>query len=350
MTAKNQRGVTIIELMIGLALGTFLLAGVLQIYVSSSQAYRTNEALSRVQESGRFALDFIMPELRQAGFKGSCTGPVNNLLNEAGAGYSADLFDIDTGIFGWNDASGPHTLVGYRAGTDVVLIKHASVNLGVTASGNTPINANNINLTGASGVPAGTIVVVADAEGCDVFQSRSNANANNLSRGASNSNPGPGNKNPGSFNFSKAYQNDMEILGLRSVIFYVGTGTGGSTSLRRVRFDRGTLADAIDEELVEGVIDMQICYGVDTNDDREADTFVNAGGVAANQWPSVVAARVTIVAVSPQENVSTGGQTLSFSDCDGTVLTRDQSNYPELGQRRLAQVFTSTVGLRNRLP
>lgn len=350
MRGETQRGVTIIELMIGLALGTFLLAGVIQIYVSSNQTYRANEALSRVQESGRFALDFIMPELRQAGFKGSCTGQINNLLNEAGAGYSADLFDIDTGIFGWNNASGPHTLVGYRAGTDAVLIKHASVNLGVTASGNTPINANNINLTAASGVPEGTIVLVADAEGCDVFQNRSAANANNLSRGASSNNPGPGNKNPGSFNFSKAYQNDMEILGLRSVIYYVGTGTSGTTSLRRVRFDRGTLADAVDEELVEGIVDMQICYGIDNNADREADTFVNAGGVGANQWRDVVAARVTLVAVSPHENVSTGGQTLSFSDCDGTVLNRDQNNYPELAQRRLAQVFTSTVGLRNRLP
>lgn len=335
--------------MIGLALGTFLLAGVIQIYVSSSQTYRTNEALSRVQESGRFAMEFLVTDIRQAGYKGSCTSEVNNLLNESGAGYSADLFDLDEGIFGWNGTSGPHTLTNYRNNTDVVLIRHAAAGSGAAASGNTPINANDINLTSASGMPAGSIVFVADSEGCDVFQNRNDDDSENLSRGASNDNPGPGNKNPGSFNFSHEYGDDMEILLMRSAIYFVGAGASGFPSLRRVRFDGGSTV-AVQEELVEGIIDMQICFGIDTNADREANSFVNAGAVGANQWPNVVAARITVVAVSPQENVSTGGQTLSFSDCDGTVLTRDQTNYPELAQRRLAQVFTSTIALRNRLP
>ncbi|MDX5445523.1 MAG: PilW family protein [Zoogloeaceae bacterium] len=349
---SSQRGLTIVELMIGLLLGVLLLGGVLQIYLSSSQTYRSTEGLSRVQESGRFAIDFLTTDLRQAGYKGSCSRDteVKNHLNEAGVGYSAELFELGDGIRGWNSGNGGYALTGYRAGTDSVLVKHAAALAGVTASGNTPANANTINLTAASGVSDGQIVLVSDSEGCDVFQNRNNANANSLTRGASSNNPGPGNKNPASSDFSHAYGEGMDIHLVRSAVYYVGTGASGLPALRRLTFDAGSAG--VNEELVDGIVDLQICYGVDTSQDGDADNYAAANAVG--DWNEVVAARVSVVAISPTGGTATESPTVQFADCDGAVLIRTQVNYPELldaqGRPRLAQVFTSTIGLRNRLP
>lgn len=62
-TANKQQGITLIELMIALALGTVLLAGIISIYTASIQSYRLLEDLSQVQENGRFAMGFITEDV-----------------------------------------------------------------------------------------------------------------------------------------------------------------------------------------------------------------------------------------------------------------------------------------------
>lgn len=64
-----QRGMTLVELMIAMVVGLLLLAGVIQIFLSGKQSYRTQEGLSRLQENGRFAMDVFALNLRHAGFK-----------------------------------------------------------------------------------------------------------------------------------------------------------------------------------------------------------------------------------------------------------------------------------------
>src|ERR1035437_1396337 len=65
-----QTGMTLIEIMISLLIGAFLLGGVLEIFISSKQTYRMQEGLSRLQENGRFALDFLAKDIRMTGFQG----------------------------------------------------------------------------------------------------------------------------------------------------------------------------------------------------------------------------------------------------------------------------------------
>jgi len=69
---KKQQGMTLIEMMIAMGLGVFLLAGVMGIFTSSKQSYRMLENLSRMQENGRFALDFMSRDIRQAGLRELC--------------------------------------------------------------------------------------------------------------------------------------------------------------------------------------------------------------------------------------------------------------------------------------
>ncbi len=65
-----QTGMTLIEILIALLIGAFLLGGVLQIFVSSKQTNRMQENLSRLQENGRFAMNFLTKDIRMAGYWG----------------------------------------------------------------------------------------------------------------------------------------------------------------------------------------------------------------------------------------------------------------------------------------
>ncbi len=65
---KREQGLTLIEILIALLLGAFLIGGVLEIFVNTRETNRMQEALSRLQENGRFAMEFIGRDLRMAGY------------------------------------------------------------------------------------------------------------------------------------------------------------------------------------------------------------------------------------------------------------------------------------------
>jgi type IV pilus assembly protein PilW len=61
---------TLIELMVALAIGAFLMLGAVTVFMQSRTAFRVTESVSRLQENARFALDTIEPEIRMAHFWG----------------------------------------------------------------------------------------------------------------------------------------------------------------------------------------------------------------------------------------------------------------------------------------
>ena len=65
----KQQGLSLVELMVALTLGMVLMAGFLQIFMSVRSTYAANEASSRLQENGRFALDFLAQHARMAGYR-----------------------------------------------------------------------------------------------------------------------------------------------------------------------------------------------------------------------------------------------------------------------------------------
>ena len=64
---QSQAGFTLLELLISLSLGMLLLTGIGTIYVGSNQTYRVQEENARIQENGRYALEIIGRNIRQAG-------------------------------------------------------------------------------------------------------------------------------------------------------------------------------------------------------------------------------------------------------------------------------------------
>ncbi|MBZ9566583.1 PilW family protein [Modicisalibacter tunisiensis] len=64
----RQRGVSLVELMVALAIGLLVMAGMTRLFIEYQGIYRLQASLSRMQEDGRFALDVIDRELRKAGY------------------------------------------------------------------------------------------------------------------------------------------------------------------------------------------------------------------------------------------------------------------------------------------
>ncbi len=65
---KRQNGLSLIELMVALALGLVLMIGVLQVFLTTRQTYANSEAMTRLQDNGRFALEMIASSARHAGY------------------------------------------------------------------------------------------------------------------------------------------------------------------------------------------------------------------------------------------------------------------------------------------
>lgn len=71
---RSQRGLSLIELMVSLAIGALLLLGLVQIFQATNVSAQMGTALARVQENGRFALDFMRADVRMAGHMGCTSG------------------------------------------------------------------------------------------------------------------------------------------------------------------------------------------------------------------------------------------------------------------------------------
>lgn len=71
---RSQKGLSLIELMVSLAIGALLLLGLVQVFSATNVSAQMGTALSRVQENGRFALDFMRADLRMAGHMGCTSG------------------------------------------------------------------------------------------------------------------------------------------------------------------------------------------------------------------------------------------------------------------------------------
>ncbi len=66
--STKQQGFSVVELMIATLLGLFIIGGIISVFISSSESYRIQQALSEVQEKGRFALRKIRVDIQRAGY------------------------------------------------------------------------------------------------------------------------------------------------------------------------------------------------------------------------------------------------------------------------------------------
>jgi type IV pilus assembly protein PilW len=96
------------------------------------------------------------------------------------------------------------------------------------------------------------------------------------------------------------------------------------------------------QELVQGVQDMHILYGMDDDGDGAADRYVNAeevGNPGVANWANVVSVRVALL----MESLTAGSDKVYSRDY--SLLDKTVSGFDD---RQLRRVATFTIALRNR--
>jgi|CXWL01.1.fsa_nt_gi type IV pilus assembly protein PilW len=312
----NQRGFTLIELMIASAIALAMLIGVANLYLSSLTTEKTNNQASEVTTNGRYAMDVLRRDLLHAAYRGvSWAAPsaistaVGSIANECiGSGFATN---IRQGIWGSND-SNPFSATcipaaNYRAG-DTLVIRGAALSTTATAS-----------LVGT------TLYFRSAYERGEVFQgSQSTALATTFTQTPN-------------YNYA-----------LRANIYYISPYTTSATESPLVpALYRVVLGDgpAMSTELVASNIEnMQIRYGRYTTDQNTQ--FYDADGVSATatattttttEWDAVNSARIWLLVRSTRPEAGyTNTSTYTLGDV--TVTVND-------GYRR--EVFSTVVQLRN---
>ncbi len=137
---QGQKGLTLVEILVALAVSLFLLAGTISVFVSNKQAFRMQEDSNFLQENARFVMDFLGRSIRMADHWGGVESSdidVNSALSLTGSGgcNQAWLTDFDYGIQGFDgdDTIGDVTqfpgnciaATDYVPGTDILVVRYA---------------------------------------------------------------------------------------------------------------------------------------------------------------------------------------------------------------------------------
>lgn len=345
---QSWRGFSLIELLIGMALGLALVLVISYAYLGSKQTFRLQDTLSRMQENARFVFETLGFDVRMAGFTGcgntaTAVNTVNgatdwdkNLLSAPLIGYEEGVSAFPDGVAG-NVLRGDALTILRGDGSDYTIDSHNPT-------------AASIHLTANHDIKQGEILVITDCQHTAVFQ-MTNTNTNNtiavVDHGTGGS-TSPGNCTKGlghplvcdTNGTPYTFAPGSKILRMSGVNYHIRTNDHGEPALFRTRLGATSTGNAtrINEELAEGIENMQITYGEDTNNDNAVDRYVAANAVA--DWSRVLSVRISLLLASVGTDAYTS-EPQQYIFNGATVTPAD---------RRLRKVFDTTIAVRNRLP
>jgi Tfp pilus assembly protein PilW len=328
---------TLIELMTALAIGAFLMLGAVTVFMQSRTTFRINESVARMQENARFAIDALEPEIRMANYWG-LTSTATNIVNRAapatanGFGKNhcgtAGLLTLDLAVAGSNNSYGftcPGVTTPVETNSDTLVVRRAAEDdETLPLSIATPLSASTLRIHSV--------------------------------RGTGDSQIFTGDTVPASYDADTSEIHRLFVNG-----FYVSRTSSASTTVPtvnlvpslRVQTLLGNGTTIQNQEVIAGVEDLQIQFGVDTDapgtaDRGSIDRYVNPndpmidpGNAGFNANAEVLAVRVWIrVRAERPENGFTDGTTYAYAG-------QSQGPFND-GFRRL--VVSKTIYLRNARP
>ncbi len=312
----HQHGLTMIELMIAMALGLFVLLAAIGLLLSSRAGYTAQDQTAHVQETGRYAMEILTRAVRQAGHEN------------------------------WNDTLMPvlasAELTANVIGMDAMTLKKATAGLDAAES-------------------AGTI------NGSDVLALRFFGDETNEEEGTILNCAGLAVPSP------TASGNAEEERGWS--IFFVAKDSAGEPELRcKYRSKTGWNADAI----ARGVESFQVLYGVDTDHDGLPDGFMNADAIdrldeslslsgdnaiaratdmnRKTYWKAIRAIRISLLvrselaarddALSDEYSLFGKAYADMHAERDKGVHIRERE-MPAATRNRIRKIFAQTIQMRN---
>lgn len=339
MRVRYSKGLSLVELLVALALSLIIGAAVIQMFLASKTTYRMQDAMSRLQENGRFAVGLLAADGRMAGYMG-CGNLEDISINVIASPPPLDANNPLGQIINGADNVDSGNAWGASPGTDVLVIRKAS-NLGLKLTGNMAVDNANIQVDDNKlGLKAEDTLFIADCTSADIFRATSVSQSSGKTTVAHANNLNTSNR------LSKAYGADAEVMAFEEIAYFVrdtGRVSPSGAAIRALwmqrRFAYRDDASANAVEVVEGVQDFQVEYGISTGSSPVADVYRTAEHVS--DWSEVVSVRFRFLLQSADDNVApkagAGSQVFSFN---GAAIAADG---------HLRQSFGSVVAIRNRL-
>lgn len=385
--------------MVAMALGLLLTIAMGSVYFSSRTAFSRQQQLGSIQQSVRIAFSYLRDDARMVGHMGCFTG----LPMTAAAGFNNVLATTSlasnyaVGVEGYeytNATPGAYTL-GSNAPADVTTAGNWTTN---TAGGTSnTISVATIAGTGNGLTPGSDVLVIRTVSGRPVrLSANANVGANKttfsietIAGSSDKCSDGTTAKVSGfcanshgliaSCTQARVFQVSAitagvapaastltlasmatdpqyvtagtEVFPMQTIIYYVKKSSSGTTtSLYRRIFDgdrkdaSGTAADGQEQELIEGVENLQVKYGVElaATPNGIVANYVTANAVT--DWSLVVAVRMGLVIRSTIPVEADVSVAAAASSVNGVAVT-----YPTTGSKYDRRVFTTTVAVRNRI-
>ncbi len=321
--SRASQGLSLIELMVALTSGSLLIIGAVSVYVQSRTTFSVNEAVARLQENARYAMSTLEPDIRLANFWGLVNDPM-----------------LISGTVG-NTPLPVATVCGAVLPLDLRRPIEGSNSSYALACAERP--------AGAAAAPDADAVIVRHAnEQNDVPSAQRLQVYSSFERGASRvfqaaAAPGPMVNDP-------VFGPRQEVRDLVVRAYYVSQDSQqrpGLPSLRRWNLVAGP--DFQDEEIMPGVEDLQIQFGIEPGTDFNSDGIADVFTGQATRYvdpddPALVSEQV--VAVRLWIRVRAENPEVGFTD-DNIYNYADVNFTPNDSFRRL--LVSRTIQLRNSL-
>ena len=350
MAKPGQHGLSLIEVMISTLMSVVIITAVTSVFLSNNQSNLLNRQLGLMQESARFAINEISRDLSLAGYTGC--------INQAAIG---NALESTMTIFDW--LANEHKVQGLTAAAATTTIDGASLSESLTIFKLNPeltfevtghnLSSNSLTLdTDVSALLATEQPVGLIRQDCSqvALISLSSVGTTTVSyaTGSGTELQNCTTQLKGDFRCYDASTptgntsfNPGFISPVDSVVYYIRLENGLPTLVRKDIQDQNGIP------VVDGIEDMRIYYGLDTNGDGAVNQYINAGDRAYRHldWHEVTSARIHILARSENPVVPADIAPVDYF-FDGANITPPPAASGE-PDRFLRREFTMTVALRN---
>lgn len=337
-------GFTLVELMVALSIGSIVVVFALALYAQGHSAYRVNERVARLQEQGRYALSVIEPDIELAGFYGFTNQP--DVISLVRGGARASVVASANALRQYPLRAGdvlPTPVIGLPTNAHVCGVNFA-VDVMMPVQGSNDVfdlgrgRATGCNPYQGRAQPGADTLTIrrvetqtsAAANGrIQVYASRLSSQSTQLLF-ADGVAPGPMDADHGVYDFVvRSYYVARDSVGQRNF-----------PALRVKSLTRSGSAVSFDEdEVMPGVEDLQVQFGIAGADDDGATRYVNPD-FADLPRVRVVAVRVWLRLRADEPEVGlVDAQTYEYANVTYT---------PGGAERRFRRVLMSrTVSVRN---
>lgn len=282
---REQSGFTIVELLVSIAVGLLLIAGLTTIFVNSSRSRDEVDKTNQQIESGRYAMQVLIDEFRLTGFWAGFDLAQAGLTTPSSKPdpCATDITTLTTAlplhIQGYDNGATLSCLSDVKDNTDIVVVRHAST----CVSGST----NCAYVSGAAYFQASLCNSSSELGSASVSdQYRLDTTVANLNRT---------NKDCSTLADMRQYVTRIYFIANNDV-----SGDGIPT-LKRAELGAGSFSIV---PIAEGIENLQLEYGIDTNSDgvpdvytANPDTYNSCSGAGCmTNWVNTMSVKVNMLA------------------------------------------------------